>query len=80
MAYAKTHIQSVNSVIYAAFRLSYIEGVHTDSPAPPGFPTKTARCFVMTFIRFERTLDRFAPAFLMALGLIAAFGSASLGA
>jgi hypothetical protein len=34
----------------------------------------------MTYIRFERALDRFAPAFLMALGLIAAFGSASLGA
>ena len=33
----------------------------------------------MTFIRFERPLDRFAPTFLMALGLIAAFGSASLG-
>jgi len=34
----------------------------------------------MTFIRFERALDRFVPSFLMALGLIAAFGSASLGA
>ena len=34
----------------------------------------------MTFIRFERALDRFAPTYLMALGLIAAFGSASLGA
>ena len=34
----------------------------------------------MTVIRFERALDRIAPAFLMALGLIAAFGSASLGA
>ena len=34
----------------------------------------------MTFIRFERALDRVAPAFLMALGLIAAFGSASRGA
>ena len=27
----------------------------------------------MTFIRFERALDRFVPTFLMALGLIAAF-------
>jgi hypothetical protein len=33
----------------------------------------------MSLIRFERALDRLAPAFLMALGLIAAFGSASLG-
>ena len=29
---------------------------------------------------FERALDLLAPTFLMALGLIAAFGSASLGA
>ena len=69
----------MKSVIYAVFRLCYIEVVHTDSPAPPGFPTQTPRFRVMTFIRFERALDRFAPAFLMALGLIAAFGSASLG-
>jgi hypothetical protein len=34
----------------------------------------------MTFTRFERALDRFAPVFLIGLGLIAAFGSASLGA
>lgn len=34
----------------------------------------------MNFIRFERALDRIAPVFLVTLGLIAAFGSASLGA
>ncbi len=34
----------------------------------------------MTFIRFERALDQFAPTFLLALGLLAAFASAGLGA
>lgn len=34
----------------------------------------------MSYIRFERALDRLAPIFLMALGLIAAVGSAGLGA
>jgi hypothetical protein len=34
----------------------------------------------MSLIRFERALDRLAPAFLMALGLIAAFGFVSFGA
>ena len=80
MSYAKTHIGSLKSGICAVFRLRYIEVVHTDSPAPPGFPNKTTKVFPMSLIRFERALDRLAPAFLMALGLIAAFGSASLGA
>jgi hypothetical protein len=42
-AYAKTHIRSVKSVIYAVFRFCYIEVVQTDGPAPPGFLTKTTR-------------------------------------
>ena len=42
--YAKSHSGPVKSVIYAVLRLRYIEVVHTDSPAPPGFPTKTTRC------------------------------------
>jgi len=42
--YAKSHNRSVKSGICAVFRLRYIEVVHTDSPAPPGFPNKTARC------------------------------------
>lgn len=33
----------------------------------------------MTFSTFERSLDRIAPAFLMALALIATVGSAGLG-
>jgi len=33
----------------------------------------------MTFSTFERAIDRITPTFLMALGLIAAIGSAGLG-
>ena len=67
-------------MIYAVLRYRYTGFVHTDSPAPPGVPQQDPKVNIMTFIRFERALDRLAPAFLMALGLIAAFGSASLGA
>lgn len=34
----------------------------------------------MSLIKFERVLDRFAPAFLLVLGLIAAGATAGLGA
>ena len=57
-----------------------IRGCPDGRPRSPGVPHKDLKVCVMTFIRFERALDRLAPAFLMALGLIAAFGSASLGA
>lgn len=33
----------------------------------------------MTFSRFEASFDRIAPAFLIALGLVAAFAIAGLG-
>jgi hypothetical protein len=33
----------------------------------------------MTFSTFERSIDRIAPTFLLALGMIAAFASAGLG-
>ena len=33
----------------------------------------------MTFIRFERALDQFAPTLLLALGLLTAFAFAGLG-
>ena len=56
----------------------YLNGVQTDSPAPPGFQLKLQVC-VMTLSTFERSLDKIAPAFLVILGLIAAVGSAGLG-
>ena len=34
----------------------------------------------MSLVKFERFFDRFAPVFLLSLGLIAAFGTAVLGA
>jgi hypothetical protein len=34
----------------------------------------------MTFIGFERQMDRIAPAALLVLGLLAAFATAALGA
>ena len=34
----------------------------------------------MSLVKFERFFDRLAPVFLMSLGLIAAFGTAALGA
>ena len=34
----------------------------------------------MTFTTFERSFDKIAPAFLLALGLLAAFATAGLGA
>jgi hypothetical protein len=33
----------------------------------------------MTFAKFERSFDRFAPLFLLALGLFAAVSTAGLG-
>jgi hypothetical protein len=33
----------------------------------------------MTFSRFEASFDRFAPAFLLFLGAVAAFATAGLG-
>ena len=47
-------------------------------PAPPGHAqeqTETA----MTFFRFETAFDRFAPVFLLALGLVATVATAGLG-
>ena len=34
---------------------------------------------VMSLVKFERFFDRFAPVFLLSLGLFAAFGTAALG-
>lgn len=34
----------------------------------------------MTFSKFERQLDRFAPVVLLVIGLMAAFATAGLGA
>ena len=47
-------------------------------PAPPGSNLKLKVC-VMTLTVFERSLDKIAPAFLMALALIATVGSVGLG-
>lgn len=48
-------------------------------PRSPGVPLKLKVC-VMTFIGFERQMDRIAPAALLVLGLLAAFATAALGA
>ena len=68
----------MKSLIYAAFRWCYLNGVQTDGPAPPGFQPKTPRC-AMTFSRIERQADRFAPVALLLIGLFTAFSTASLG-
>jgi hypothetical protein len=41
---------------------------------------ETEKVCVMSLEKFERFFDRFAPVFLLSLGLIAAFGTAALGA
>jgi hypothetical protein len=41
---------------------------------------ETEKVCVMSLIKFERFVDRIVPVFLLSLGLIAAFGTAALGA
>lgn len=47
-------------------------------PRSPEVHSKLMVC-VMTLYRFEASFDRIAPAFLMALGLVAAFAIAGIG-
>ena len=47
-------------------------------PRSPGVSCKLKVC-VVNFANFERQIDRIAPALLLMLGLLAAFGTAGLG-
>lgn len=77
--YAESHIHQAKSLIYTAFRWCYLNTVQTDSP-PPGTSTKTELMeTAMTFSILERSFDRIAPAFLLALGLLAAVATAGAG-
>ena len=46
-------------------------------PRSPGAPPKTARCVMA--LSLERSLDKFAPVFLMILGAVAAVATAGVG-
>ena len=55
------------------------KGCPDGQPRSPGDQPKPLGVCVMTFINFERALDRLAPTVLLAIGLLTAYAFAGLG-
>ena len=66
-------------MIYAVLRYCYLSVVQTDGPAPPGSSRNQNPNLKKVCVMSLAKLDRFAPVFLIFLGLIAAGGTAGLG-
>jgi hypothetical protein len=77
--YADLHIHQAKSLICTPFRWCYLNTVQTDSPLPRDLDKTELMETAMTLSILERSFDRIAPAFLLALGLLAAVATAGAG-